>query len=90
MRSGLWAHCGGRRGSPLCLNALGFCLDCGRKPGTKVSLGKGENPEALDVLFLGFLRLQIHYGLFQAKPRDMLGLSEELHLALSLARFLDE
>lgn len=55
-----------------------------------MSLGKGENPEALDVLFLGFLRLQIHYGLFQAKPRDMLGLSEELHLALSLARFLDE
>lgn len=38
----------------------------------EAALGKRENSEALDVLFLGFSRPQIHCGLFQEKPRDVL------------------
>lgn len=54
--------------------------NCGKQSGVEAALRKGGRPEAPDVLFLGFSRPQIHYGLFQEKPRDMLGLSEGLHL----------
>lgn len=42
--------------------------------------GKGGNPEVLGVLCLGFSRPQIHYGLFQEEPKDVLGMLEELHI----------